>query len=76
LVSATKDPIKVRAGAIGAERRWGPRRVVRLDQLDTDTARLIRALLAQKEAAPVVSETSTGTAMEVRRAAGELPAER
>jgi hypothetical protein len=31
--------------------RWGPQRVVRLDQLDPDTARLIRALLAQAEAA-------------------------
>jgi hypothetical protein len=49
-------------GQIGARRRWGPPRIVRLDELDADTARLIRALLAQKEAAPVVSETSTETA--------------
>jgi hypothetical protein len=43
-----KNENKARAGRIGAERRWGPRRVVRLDELDSDTARLIRALLAQR----------------------------
>jgi hypothetical protein len=52
------------AGKVAARARWGPQKVVRLDELDADTARLIRALLAQKDAAPVVSETSTGTAAE------------
>lgn len=37
-----------RAGKQGSRSRWGERRVVRLDQLDPDTARLIRALLAQR----------------------------
>jgi hypothetical protein len=30
-----------------ARARWGPQRIVRLDRLDPDTARLIRALIAQ-----------------------------
>jgi hypothetical protein len=38
-----------------ARARWGPARVVRLDQLDADTARLIRALIAHAEAAKVGS---------------------
>jgi hypothetical protein len=48
LVSAHNDN-RVRAAKIGAAARWGPRRVVRLDELDADTQRLIRALLAQAE---------------------------
>jgi hypothetical protein len=71
LVSATKDPIKVRAGIIGAHKRWGPTRIVRLDQLDSDTARLIRALLAQTKAVPVVE--TPGTATEARRDTDERP---
>jgi hypothetical protein len=46
--AAEKNAGKVRGGLIGARRRWGPQRIVRLDQLDPDTARLIRALLAQR----------------------------
>jgi hypothetical protein len=33
-----------------ARARWGPRRIVRLDELDPDTQRLIRALIANAEA--------------------------
>jgi hypothetical protein len=40
--------------------RWGPQRVVRLDQLDPDTARLIRALLAQREAQSAKAEADGG----------------
>jgi hypothetical protein len=49
-------------GTLGARTRWGPPRIVRLDQLDSDTARLIRALLAQTETASPVSETSGNAA--------------
>ena len=60
-------------GRIGARKRWGPPRVVRLDALDPPYRRLVLALVdaARKEAAPV-SETS-GTAMEARRATDERP---
>lgn len=43
-----KNPTLVEAGRRGARKRWGEQRVVRLDELDPDTARLIRALLAQR----------------------------
>jgi hypothetical protein len=49
VVSDAKNPVKVRAGKIGAASRWGPRRIVRLDELDADTARLIRALVDAAE---------------------------
>ena len=45
-----KDPRLVEAGRKGMRNRWGPQRIVRLDQLDADTARLIRALIANAEA--------------------------
>lgn len=57
---------KREAGRLGARARWGAQRIVRLDQLDADTARLIRALLAQNEAS-TVSETSAEASAEVRR---------
>jgi hypothetical protein len=41
-----KDPTKVRAGTIGAYRRWGPEpRVVRLDDLTPPQRRLVMALV-------------------------------
>lgn len=46
---SAKDPAKVRAGKIGMARRWGPRRVVRLDQLDPSVANVIRAILKAEE---------------------------
>jgi len=46
LVSATKDPIKVRAGKIGADVRWGPEpRTVRIDDLTPPQRRLVTALI-------------------------------
>ena len=44
---STRSERHVRA----ARAKWGPQRVVRLDELDADTARLIRALLANARAA-------------------------
>ncbi|HEY8869280.1 MAG TPA: hypothetical protein VIM30_07800 [Candidatus Limnocylindrales bacterium] len=69
MVSATKDPIKVRAGKIGADIRWGSEpRVVRLDQLTPPQRRLVVALVdaARKEAVTVL-ETSVTAEPEVRR---------
>ena len=51
-VSRPKDPRRVEAGRAAMRRRWGPQRIVRLDELDADTARLIRALVANAEAQP------------------------
>ena len=43
-----KDPAKVRAGQLGARKRWGDPRILRLDQLDPDERRLIQAILTAK----------------------------
>jgi hypothetical protein len=49
----TREPLSpAESGLRGARKRWGEPRVVRLDQLDADTARLIRVLIAQREAQP------------------------
>ena len=45
MISAPKNPAKVRAGQISAEKRWGPRRVVRLDSLTPEQRRLVLALI-------------------------------
>lgn len=48
-VSHIKDPTKVAAGALGAEKRWSNpanRRVVRLDDLSAEQKRLVLALIA------------------------------
>ncbi len=58
MVSATKDPVKVRAGLAGSRIRWGPvTRVARLDELTDPQRRLVLALVAaaKEEAAPDVS---------------------
>lgn len=61
MVSALKNPTKVRAGTIGARARWGPPRVVRLDDLSAQQRRLVLALIsaAREEAA---TEVGTVTA--------------
>lgn len=43
-----KDPVKVQAGRLGARKRWGDPRILRLDQLDADERRLIQAILTAK----------------------------
>jgi hypothetical protein len=48
----SKNPVFVEAGLRGSAKRWGERRVVRLDRLDPATAAVIRAILrAQDNAA-------------------------
>lgn len=45
LLLSTKNPVKVRAGQIGARVRWGAPRLVRIDDLSPEQARLVRALV-------------------------------
>lgn len=46
LFDSDKDPVKVRAGAAGARKRWGDApRVVRLDELTPAQRRLVLALV-------------------------------
>ena len=59
MVSAARDPnpVKQRAGLIGARKRWGAEpRIVRLDALTPPQRRLVLALVnaAREEAAPDV----------------------
>jgi hypothetical protein len=63
MLSAVKDPKKVaagkagsredkaRAGALGARKRWGPRRVVRLDDLTPEQRAVVMALVDAAKAA-------------------------
>jgi len=44
-VSVSKNPVKQRAGQLGARRRWGEPGVVRLDQLTAPQRRLVLALV-------------------------------
>jgi hypothetical protein len=73
MVSETKMA-PVDSGRLGARRRWGPQRIVRLDQLDPVTADIVRAILTAREnakAAPVI--VTSEAAQEVRRASDERP---
>lgn len=46
LDSTAKDPVRVRAGHIGATRRWGAEpRVVRIADLTSEQRRLVLALI-------------------------------
>lgn len=51
MASITKDPVKVRAGTIGARARWGDEpRVVRLGSLDPRVRAAVVALIRADEA--------------------------
>ncbi len=46
MTTATKNPVKVKAGLASAAKRWGPEpRVVRLDELSPPQRRLVLALV-------------------------------
>jgi hypothetical protein len=69
LVSAVKDPAKVRAGQAGARKRWGTEPIaIRLDQLTNAQRRLVVALVAAvKEQAVAETQTPVTADAEVRR---------
>jgi hypothetical protein len=46
-----KNPRHVAAGRTAALKRWGPRRHVRLNELNPEAAAIVRALIAADEAA-------------------------
>lgn len=74
MVSAVKDPAKVRAGQASAIARWGPEpRIVRIDDLTPPQRRLVLALIdtVRKEAVP--ESQKSGTAEEARRADDDPP---
>ncbi len=78
-----KDPEKVRAGKIGATKRWGEQpRVARLDELDPRIREAVMALIradaaaraANEKASAVPSEMPAEARLEVRRVSDESQA--
>jgi hypothetical protein len=63
VVSATKNPVKARAGTIGARARWGELRTVHLRDLDPITAGIIRAILSARENAKAAAAVDPATAL-------------
>ena len=60
MVEAVKDPRKVKAGKAGSARRWGPPRILRLDQLDPVTAGIVRAIVEARKNATDAAADSGG----------------
>ena len=50
-------------GKLGAAKRWGPARVVRLDQCDPVTADIIRAILTARENAKAAAALDPAAAL-------------
>jgi hypothetical protein len=73
-----KERVKSRheAARIGARARWGPPRVVRLDQLDPAVAGVIRAILRAQENATKEADSgeNDSASAEVRRVGVESTA--
>lgn len=64
-MSAIKDPAKVRAGEIGARKRWSGHqpRIVRLDDLSPEQRRLVLALVnAARSKEKAITEVEPVTA--------------
>lgn len=52
-----RDAQKVAAGHASAEKRWGPRRVVRLDDLTAPQRRVVLALIEAAKALSVTGQS-------------------
>ena len=65
-----KDPQKVHAGRLGALKRWGEPRVVRLDEMTPDQRRLVLALVDAAKKAPAPAKAD---AQEVSSASSTPP---
>jgi hypothetical protein len=56
----SKDPVKVRAGHASAAKRWGPRRVISLRDLDPDQrAAIIELVEVARKYARLTAERSS-----------------
>jgi len=77
LLSTTKNPVKQRAGLLGARARWGDEPVaVRLDSLDPRIRAAVVALIRADENARTTKapDATTSSALEVERHARAQPA--
>lgn len=65
-VSGTTAPVRKMTpqerGRAGMRSRWGPQRIVRLDQLDPVTANIIRTIIDARANAAKAAEAVAGTA--------------
>lgn len=57
-VVTPKNPAKVAAGRAGALKRWGPPRVVRLDELTPDQRRLVLAMIEAARAGKAAGDAA------------------
>lgn len=74
MVSETGKMTRQSSGLLGARTRWGPPRILRLDELDPVTRDIIHAILTAREnakAAPAI--VTPEAAQEARRARDEHP---
>jgi hypothetical protein len=75
--SLTKDPVKVRAGTIGARARWDGHdsKIVRLGDLTSEQRRLVLALIsaARENAKAAPASETPGAAMEASGASRRRP---
>jgi hypothetical protein len=71
MAMAAKDQAKARAGRLGALARWGEPRIVRLDDLTPEQARLVRALVDAAKSSPSAHEVADN---EMAVAVGQKPA--
>ena len=70
-----KDPIKVRAGQIGARKRWGEPRLVRLDDLTMAQRQLVMALVdAARSQKAATTDVETIAAADAGGHGNDLPA--
>ena len=57
-----KNPVTVKAGTVGAAKRWGPPRHARLDDLTPEQRALVLALIEAARARPKPPEAASDTA--------------
>lgn len=63
MVSLDKDPAKVRAGRAGMAKRWGPPRIIRLDDLAPEQRAFIAELVeVARRNAPRLAQTGEDAA--------------
>jgi hypothetical protein len=74
LKAPTPKMLPVDSGRMGARRRWGPPRILRLDELDPVTREIVQCIFTARAGAPSIAEQLTVALSDnIRRLrAGEL----
>ena len=62
LDSKAREPMpRAERGRVGARARWGPARILRLDELDAGTRGIVEAILRARSNAAEAAKPSDGT---------------